>query len=69
MRVTKKSENESDMKNERERERERDRERVSEGNFGRTRNVQEVIIDVLIKVKVCFHISFKYFLINILNLV
>ena len=46
---------------ERERERVRDRERVSEGNFGRTRNVQEVIIDVSIKVKVCFHISFKYF--------
>ena len=66
MRVTKKSENESDKKNERERERER--ERVSEGNFGRTRNVQEVIIDFSIKVKICFHSSFKYFLINILNL-
>ena len=64
MRETRKTK-ESERERVRERERERERER---GNFGRTQNVQEVVVDVSIKAKVCFYISFKYFLINILNL-
>ena len=55
---------ERERKKEIEREREREKEKE---NFGR-RNVQDVMIHVSIKVKVGFHISFKCFLISILNL-
>ena len=62
MRETRKT---KESERERVRERERERER---GNFGRTQNVQEVVVDVSIKAKVCFHLYFKYFLISIFNL-